>query len=183
MTSLTGLLGPVRGVQAMAGIVAPRRAVGGDVIDVTTFDNYQLLLDFGDDVFGVVTTGFSMQRYRSPALEIYGSEGTLQMLGDDWAPEGYELWENGLGAWQVFDAGPTWSWTNGLRHIIECAAGGAEPLMTPEHAFHVLDVMLTSIDAGKNRTYVPVESTFTMPDLSTDESSTPAHRVHDRTSV
>jgi predicted dehydrogenase len=183
VTSLTGLLGPVRGVQAMAGIVTPRRSVGGDVIDVTTFDNYQLLLDFGDGVFGVVTTGFSMQRYRSPALEIYGSDGTMQMLGDDWAPEGYELWENRLGAWQVFDAGPTWSWTNGLRHLIECSISGAEPLMTPEHAFHVLDVMLTAIDAGKDRSYVPVESTFTMPDLATGEPSTPAHRVHDRTSV
>ena len=103
LTSLTGLLGPVRGVQAMAGIVTPRRIVDGEPIDVTTFDNYQILLDFGDDVFGIVTTGFSMQRYRSPALEIYGSDGTMQMLGDDWAPEGYELWENNVGAWQVFD--------------------------------------------------------------------------------
>jgi predicted dehydrogenase len=184
VTSLTGLLGPVRGVQAMAGIVTPRRAVGGDIIEVGTFDNYQISLDFGDGVFGVVTTGFSMQRYRSPAIEIYGSEGTMQMLGDDWAPEGYELWENRLGAWQVFDAGaPAWSWTNGLRHLIECAARGSTPVMTPEHAFHVLDIMLTAIDAGKQRSYLAVESTFEMPDLTTDVSTTPAHRVHDRTSV
>src|SRR5262245_54118493 len=148
LTSLTGLLGPVRGVQAMAGIVTPRRVVDGDVIDVTTFDNYQILLDFGDDVFAIVTTGFSMQKYRSPALEIYGSDGTLQMLGDDWAPDGYELWENRVGAWKVFESSRTWSWTDGLRHLIACVADGVTPLMTPEHASHVLDIMLTAMDAA-----------------------------------
>ena len=184
LTSLTGLLGSVRGVQAMAGIVTPRRTVGGEPIDVTTFDNYQILLDFGDDVFGVVTTGFSMQRYRSPALEIYGSDGTLQMLGDDWAPEGYELWENDVGAWQLFDTPPRkWSWTDGLRHLIDCVANGATPLTTPEHAYHVLDIMLTAIEAAKANRYVAVESTFEMPELDGGEQLTPAHRVHDRTSV
>ena len=48
------------------------------------------------------------------------------MLGDDWAPEGYELWENRVGAWQVFDTSSRkWSWTDGLRHLIECVATGA----------------------------------------------------------
>jgi predicted dehydrogenase len=184
LTSLTGLLGPVRGVQAMAGIVTPRRIVDGEPIDVTTFDNYQILLDFGDDVFGIVTTGFSMQRYRSPALEIYGSDGTLQMLGDDWAPEGYELWENHVGAWQLFDTSSRkWSWTDGLRHLIECVANGTTPLTTPEHAYHVLDIMLTAMEAAKDNLYLAVESTFEMPDLDGGEQRTPAHRVHDRTSV
>ena len=49
-----------------------------------------------------MTTGFTMQRYRSPAIEVYGSEGTIQLLGDDWAPEGWELWRNAEGAWRVF---------------------------------------------------------------------------------
>ena len=53
-----------------------------------------MLLDFGDARFAVVTTGFTMQAYRSPCIELYGTEGVLQMLGDDWAPEGYELWRN-----------------------------------------------------------------------------------------
>ena len=40
-----------------------------------------------------------MQKYRSPAIELYGSHGVLQMLGDDWAPEGYELWRDDEQAW------------------------------------------------------------------------------------
>jgi predicted dehydrogenase len=184
LTSLTGLFGPARGVQAMAGIVTPQRTVNGDLIEVTTFDNYQIALDFGDGLFAVVTTGFSMQKYRSPALEIYGSEGTLQMLGDDWAPEGYELWENRVGAWQVFEnTSRNWPWTDGLRHLIECITAGAQPLTTPEHAYHVLDIMLTAIDAATHHRYIAVESTFELPDLGAGEPTEPAHRVHDRTSV
>ena len=61
-------------------------------------DNAHVLIDFGDARFAVVTTGFTMQRYRSPCIELYGTHGVLQMLGDDWAPEGYELWRNDRGA-------------------------------------------------------------------------------------
>ena len=64
-------------------------------------DNAHVLIDFGDARFASVTTGFTMQRYRSPAIELYGSDGVLQLLGDDWAPEGYELWRNERGAWEA----------------------------------------------------------------------------------
>ena len=57
-------------------------------------DNAHVLIDFGDARYAVVTTGFTMQKYRSPCIELYGTHGVLQMLGDDWAPEGYELWRN-----------------------------------------------------------------------------------------
>ncbi len=57
-------------------------------------DNAHVLIDFGEARFASVTTGFTMQRYRSPAIELYGADGVLQLLGDDWAPEGYELWRN-----------------------------------------------------------------------------------------
>ncbi len=172
LTSLTGLLGPVRGVQAMAGIVTPRRIVDGEPIDVTTFDNYQILLDFGDDVFGIVTTGFSMQRYRSPALEIYGSDGTLQMLGDDWAPEGYELWENRrrrvavvrhVVAQMVVDR-----WTPPSHRM---RRHGATPLTTPEHAYHVLDIMLTAIEAAKDNRYSPSRARSRCPSSMVESNS------------
>lgn len=184
ITSLTGLLGPAHGVQAMSGIVTPQRMVDGKLVPVETPDNYQITLDFGGNVFAVVTTGFSMQKYRSPALEIYGSEGTLQMLGDDWAPEGYELWQNRVGAWQVFDnASRQWHWTDALRHLVECIHQGTKPLITPEHAYHVLDIMLKAMEAARSRSYVTIESEFVLPDLDDTRPATAPHRVHDRTNV
>ena len=84
-------------------------------------DNAHVLIDFGEARFASVTTGFTMQRYRSPAIELYGADGVLQLLGDDWAPEGYELWRNAKGAWELFpESDPGWQWTEGLRHLVEC---------------------------------------------------------------
>jgi predicted dehydrogenase len=184
ITSLTGLLGPARGVLALSGIVTPERLVDGAIVPVETPDNYQITIDFGGNVFAVVTTGFSMQKYRSPSFEVYGSEGTLQMLGDDWAPDGFELWQNRVGAWKVFDnTSRNWPWTDGLRHLVECVQDGTKPLITPEHAYHVLEIMVRAMEAARSRSYVPVESEFVLPDLG-DLAPAPApHRVHDRTNV
>ena len=112
LTSLTGLLGPAKRVLAMTGIAIPERDINGRKIRVEAEDNVQVLLEFGEGAFAVVTTGFTLQQSRSPALEVYGATGTIQMLGDDWDPDGYELWQNSAGAWQVFkETTPDWSWT------------------------------------------------------------------------
>ena len=143
ITSLTGLLGSVKRVSALAGTAIPQREVDGEVIDVANFDNYQLLLDFGDARFAVVTTGFTMHEYRSPAIELYGDGGTAQMLGDDWAPQGYEIVRADSAGWTTYaEVDPTWPWTAGLRHLVDCVIDGDELLIRPEHAYHCLEVML-----------------------------------------
>ena len=94
ITSLTGLLGSVQSVMAIDRIAVPEREVNGRKIRVEVEDGGQVLLDFATGAAGVVTTGFTMQQYRNPALEVYGTTGAIQMLGDDWDPDGYELWQN-----------------------------------------------------------------------------------------
>ena len=108
-------------------------------------DNAHVLIDFGEARFASVTTGFTMQQYRSPAIELYGGDGVLQLLGDDWAPEGYELWRNAKGAWELFpESDPGWQWTEGLRHLVDCIERGREPVTRPEHAYHALEIMLAA---------------------------------------
>ena len=181
ITALTGWLGPVRRVTAMAGIANPRRVVDGEEIQVEVYDNYQILLDFGAATFGVVTTGFTMERYRSPCLELYGSEGTIQMMGDDWAPEGYEMWTNDLGAWAVYEEiDPTWDWTGALEHLVD-VVDGATQLIKPRHAFHVLEIMLAADRAAS--TGATQELTSTFDPLAFDPDSiylSGAAPVHDR---
>ena len=160
LTALTGWLGPVRRVTALAGTAYPRRVVDGEEIDVEVYDNYQILLDFGSATFGAVTTGFTMERYRSPALELYGSEGTIQMLGDDWAPEGYEMWTNELGAWAVYEEiDPRWDWTGALDHLVDVVDGAAQVIL-PAHAFHVLEVMLAADRAASTGVTQDIHSRF-----------------------
>ena len=117
LTSLCGFFGPVRRVTALVGTAIPERVIDGETIQVESEDNAHVLLDFGDHRFGSLMTGFTMQKYRSPAIELYGSEGVLQLLGDDWAPQGFEQWRNAAGVWEVFpEVDPTWPWTEESLH-------------------------------------------------------------------
>jgi predicted dehydrogenase len=181
ITSLTGILGPAKRVMAMTGTAQPKRVVNGREIDVEVEDNAQIILDFGNAVFATITSGFTMQKYRSPGLELYGTEGTIQMLGDDWGPEGYELWQNRVGAWQTYyETDPQWRWTAGLPHLIECIRTKQRPLVTPEHAYHVLEIMLAAQASGGSRRAQEIKSTFAIkPRKASHVEAEAAHRVHD----
>lgn len=181
VTSLTGLFGPAKRVMAMTGIAIPERKVEGETIRVQAEDNAHVLLDFGESRFAVITTGFVFQQYRRPALELYGTQGTLQMLGDDWAPRGYELWLNQVEAWQFHnERNPNWSWTDGLRHMVECIQQGAPPIIRPDHAFHVLEIMLKAQESGRTGRALDIESTFAPTEFVGDIEQRQEHLIHDR---
>jgi hypothetical protein len=49
----------------------------------------------------------------------FSAPGTIYLQGDDWDPEGYELWQNSAGCWQVYkETDVHWPWTDGLRHLV-----------------------------------------------------------------
>jgi predicted dehydrogenase len=180
VTSLCGLLGSAQRVTAMAGVAIPERVVEGKTMHVQAEDNAHVLIDFGDARFASVTTGFTMQRYRSPAIELYGSDGVLQLLGDDWAPEGYELWRNSKGTWELFpERDPGWQWTEGLRHLVACIEQGREPVTRPEHAYHALEIMLAAQAAAADGRARDIASDFPRPDLSALAAEPDGRRVHD----
>jgi hypothetical protein len=79
------------------------------------------------------------------------------------------------------EAQPDWPWTDGLRHLIECIHAQTQPLVTPEHACHVLEVMLLAQSAGGDGRTHNLQSTFTPPNFEDADSNLAAHRVHDRT--
>ena len=182
IASLTGLLGPAQRVMAMTSVAIPEREVNGRRVRVEVEDTAQVLLNLGDGALAVVTSGFTMQQYRNPALEVYGTTGTIQMLGDDWDPDGYELWQNAAGAWHVFkETAPDWPWTDGLRHLVECIGQGTRPMVTPEHALHVLEIMLKAQQSGREGRAIPIESGFTPPEFSESKPAEAAYLTHDRT--
>jgi len=182
LTTLTGWLGPVRRVMAMSGAAIPERLIQGRPIRVEADDNTHVLLDFGESRFATLTSGFTIQQYRGPGIELFGTEGTINLLGDDWDPDGFELWQNCAGCWQYFkETQPDWPWTDGLRHLVECIRQGSKPLVTPEHALHVLEVMLQALASGRDGKSREVTSTFELPALPGAIEAHAAHRVHDRT--
>ena len=182
VSTLIGLLGPVKRVMAMTGTAIPTRDIGGVTVSVEVEDNAHLVLDFGHARLASVISGFTLQQYRGPGLELYGTTGTIQMLGDDWDPDGYEMWQNEAGCWQCFkETHPDWSWTDGLRHLVTCIREGASPVVLPEHAYHVLEVMLAAHESSHEGRAVDIKSTCTLPAMQEAEQQIAAHRVHDRT--
>ena len=176
--TLTGLLGPARRVSAMAGIAIPERIVDNRRITVRTEDNFQLLLDFGNSCFGVVTTGFTIQKYRVPGIEIYGTRGTIQMMGEDWDPHGYELWENDRGAWEVHEDRAHWPWTDGVRDFIAAIREGRAPVNSPEHAYHVLEIMVRCAESARSGQTLAIESTFDPPRFDSAAPRVAPHLDH-----
>lgn len=176
--TLTGLLGPCKRVMAMAGTAIPERVVDNEMMTVRTEDNFQLLLDFGNQCFAVVTTGFTLQKYKVPGIEIYGTEGTIQMFGEDWDPQGYEIWENDKGYWAVHEDRSRWPWTDGVRDLLAAIHEGRMPVNSPEHAYHVLDIMVKSAESGRSGQAIPVTSTFDPPRFDEDAVRIAPHLDH-----
>lgn len=182
VTSLCGFLGSVKQVTALVGTAIPERVVDGEMTQVKADDNAHVLLDFGNQVYASVTTGFTIQKYgHAPAIELYGLSGTMNMFGDDWAPNGFEQWRNQAGCWEVFpETNPGWPWSFGLRHLVDSIEHGMPTVTRPEHAFHALEVMLAAVRSANEGRAITITSTFPEPDYSwlpADEVS--PRRLHD----
>lgn len=156
--AMTTLLGPVRRVQAMGTIAGPRRLVRagprtGETIDVTTPDHVLINLEFAGGALGQLLASFAAPATLAPWLELHFETATVSLRGessdvrapmslyiDDEGPLGLEGWihdlqppppEETLGVVEI-----------GLGHFIACLRGDETPVLTAEHARHVLDVIL-----------------------------------------
>ena len=182
VTSLCGLLGSVRRVTALVGTAIKERVVNGEMTPVTADDNAHVLLDFGTEVYGSVTTGVTIQKYgRAPAIELYGLEGSMNMLGDDWAPRGFEVWHSRAGHWELHEEqAPDWPWTDGLNHLVSCIERGVPSVTRPAQAYHVLEVMLAAMQSADEGRAIDIASEFPAPDYAfEDDFVMDERRKHD----
>ena len=161
ITTLTGLLGPVKKIISKSSISKPIRFINGKKINVKTDDNFQIILEFKNSCIAVVTTGFTMQQYNSPAIELYGSNGTIQMLGDDWEPKGYEVWTNQRSSWELYKTPyANWPWASGFTHLIECIIKNKKPIINLDHAYHVNEIMIKIYESSKKQKQISINSNF-----------------------
>ncbi len=153
--AITGLLGPARRVEAFGGIAIPERTVlierlAGQTIRVESNDVMLVHLDFGENRFAQVLSSFAVPRSKAPAMEVYGPHGTVSIAMERW----YEA--NGPVDLFLLDKG----WQNevcpppspapssdhligsGPAHFVAVLRDEEAPILTAEHALHVLDIML-----------------------------------------
>jgi predicted dehydrogenase len=181
LKSVTALLGPVDEIQIAESTAVPEREVDGAPIEGPGHDVQHVILRHASGALSSLVTGQAIQRYRRPALEIYGTQGTANLLGDDWDSSGYEVWRNAAGFWESHDSlDPTWLWCDGLRELVACLREERVPLADASHDLHLLDVIAAARVASRERRAVAVGSQFDALDLRVETPADLQHR-HDRT--
>ncbi len=175
--AITGLLGPATRVQALGGIAIPRREVLiperlGQTVEVGANDHMLLHLDFGANIFAQVLSSFAVPRSKAPSLELHGTEGSLSIRLETWydsngptdfflrdgGPLGVEGWLN-----DVFPPDPS-PFTNliasGVPHFVGCIGGTEKPVLTADHATHVLEIILKVTRSASEGRAVELTTTF-----------------------
>ncbi len=173
LTSLTGLLGPARAVSAMLSIVTPTRKIDrkGE-IQVTEEDNAMVLLDHGNGVLSHVQCGFNFfnphghvgAKENRHTITLYGSRGNMGLVGYDWEPLGVELStvEKPASERHLTDAAD-YVWQHGASLVCETLVTGKEHLFTPEHALHVVEIMIAARESQRTGRRIDLQSTFKWP--------------------
>jgi predicted dehydrogenase len=160
---MTSLLGPVRRVQAMGAVSAPTRTVRagpltGQTIPVGGPDHVLINLEFANGSLGQLLASFGTANTQAPWLELHFTNGTLSYAGtshdpeapasiyfDDDSPLGLEGWVHGLRPPPPDDG--LGSVESGIRHFVACLRGEEAPVLTAEHARHVLDITLKAYES------------------------------------
>jgi predicted dehydrogenase len=176
LTSLTGLMGPARSVVAMTSIVTPTREIKGKgKIKVSEEDNAMVLLDHGNGVLSHIQCGFNFfnphghdgQKESRHTISIYGSQGCVGMVGYDWDPLGVDLATQGKPEFERHvTASAGYAWQQGASLVAECLATGKEPIFTPEHALHVVEIIVAARESQRTGRRIDLRSTFKWPIVS-----------------
>ncbi|HZS90524.1 MAG TPA: Gfo/Idh/MocA family oxidoreductase [Chloroflexota bacterium] len=146
--ALTGLLGPVKRVMAMSARAQPSFTIPdgpfeGKTVPVEVDDNWHLVLDFGNRRLASVEASNCVQRTKAPEMELLGLQGSIAVnLLDVAAP--VEVLRDG-GSWEQIavpyerkGGGP--DHILGVQHLVDCVLTGRGPLLSAEHAAHVVSV-------------------------------------------
>jgi predicted dehydrogenase len=177
--AVTGLFGPARRLEAFAGVAIPEREVlipgrEGQTVRVEANDHVLLQLDFGGNAFAQILSSFAVPRSRVPALEVHGSGGSVSVSQEVWyaVDEPIDLFVSserddlpGAAPDWVREAPPTRGPVPNLiqagpAHLVACLEGAEEPVLTAEHATHVLEIVLAADRSAREGRALDLETTF-----------------------
>ena len=173
LTTLTGLLGPAKFVVALTSIVTPTRTIRDKGrVAVTAEDNAMVLLDHGRGTLSHVQCGFNYfnphghdgSKEERHTISIVGTAGAMGQVGYDWEPHGVDVATKEK---QAFARHATeksdYVWQQGASLVAECLATGKEPLFTPEHALHVVEIICAARESQETGKRIALQSTFKWP--------------------
>lgn len=173
LATLTGLLGPAKAIIAMTSIVTHERTVDNKgKIPVAAEDNAIVVMDHGNGTLSQVQCGFNYfdpyghegKGQQQHTITIWGTKGNMGLVGYDWAPFGVDLATSFTEPPKRFVEDPgTYVWQQGASVISEALVTGNEPLITVEHALHVLEIIEAARESGSSGKKIELQSTFKWP--------------------
>jgi predicted dehydrogenase len=92
----------------------------------------------------------------------------MGLVGYDWEPLGVDIATEAHPAYErrATDA-QGYVWQQGASEVAECLATGKEPLFTPEHALHVVEIMTAARNSQREGRRISLTSTFKWPVVAT----------------
>lgn len=162
----TGLLGPAISVSAASSRITPTRRVAGGAfagteIRVEEDDNVGVTLAFEHGRFAFVDCTFNVRASRSPAVEVFGLDGTIAIHDDGTRPavEIYRVQANGVdGEWEsaaddALDRDRARYRLLGravlLDDLVRSIDGGTEPELSAGHARHLIEIMAGARESAR----------------------------------
>lgn len=172
---VTTMFGPAKKISCLAAVTTPVRTVRSGAFDGKKIvadkipDQYLISITFANGKIGLVDTGFSQKASKAPQIEIFGDEGTITFdrgYMSNPIPDVYiDAPERGIRGWispKNWVTCPEKLYSQGccLRDLIRAIEGDCEPVLSPEHARHVLEIMCRIPEAISTGATVELETTF-----------------------
>lgn len=181
MHEMIGILNrPVQRVFGFFGITEATRTVPagpyrGLTFPVTANDNNLVLLDFGDSLFGVIDGTYNVWAAKSPRMEVFGREGTLNMWHNLNVTGGKQLeifrvdHGHGVRGWwdvEIGDLAFAQRHVDNLKraliveHLVDVVRGDRPNELALDQARHALEIMLKAEEAGRTGQAIELTTTF-----------------------
>ena len=174
---ITGIFGPAKRVVAFSGITEKIRThrggpFKGKKIEVTEDDNTLLMLDFGNSCFAVIDGTFNVNASKSPKIEIFGREGTINMYDQGGPPievfrldaaPGVDGWITPRTTGMAFSLAADRDRYHRavlVDHLATCIREDKHPVCSAEHARHALEIMIKSIESARTGKAIELTTTF-----------------------
>ncbi len=171
LTALVNLLGPVKRVTGSTRVSFPERTIGsepkrGQTIKVDVPTHVAGLMDFHNGAVGTIIQTFDVWSHNLPVIEIYGTEGSMQVPDPNGFGGPVRYRKQGDSEWTEVEITRPYAMNSrgiGVADIAYALQSGRKHRANGELAYHVLDLMHAFHDSSDQGKHITLESTCERP--------------------
>jgi predicted dehydrogenase len=170
ITAMVNMLGPVKRVAGFVGRAFDQRTISsepltGTVMEVGIDTHVSASLEFASGVIGTMIMSFDIAGHNLPKIQVHGTEGSLDVPDPNGFGGDVKLLKWGESDWQTQQRAHAEGGQRGAgpADIAHALLSGRPNRASGELAFHVLDVMESIVQAGREGRVIELESSCERP--------------------